>query len=63
MQRDAVVVRHGMKDICVGQQNQSHIHRSHKQANNCKCKESAVLLLVFISKANSELLAGIPEFA
>lgn len=38
MQKDATMVRHSMEDIYVGEQDQSHIHKCHKQANICKYK-------------------------
>jgi len=46
MQRDEIVVRNDTEDGYIGERDQSHIHKQHKQANNCNAKQSAALSMV-----------------
>lgn len=61
MQRDEMV-RNSIKDVYVRGQDQSDIHKQHKQANNCNANavsspfHGGVLL-------NLEMLVGLPGFA
>lgn len=47
MQRDEMVVRNSIKDVYVGEQDQSDIHKQHKQANNRNAKQSAALSMEY----------------